>query len=71
MQKINNNISYTRFVSQDTTLIARREIRKADWECFIEDMTQKCSKVDATFQEKEEELKEFYSDLEKKLLIGK
>ncbi|XP_021931238.1 biogenesis of lysosome-related organelles complex 1 subunit 5 isoform X1 [Zootermopsis nevadensis] len=55
----------------DTTLIARREIRKADWECFIEDMTQKCSKVDATFQEKEEELKEFYSDLEKKLLIGK
>jgi hypothetical protein len=34
-------------------------------------MTQKCSKVDATFQEKEEELKEFYSDLEKKLHIGK
>jgi len=34
-------------------------------------MTQKCSKVDATFQEKEAELKEFYSDLEKKLHIGK
>jgi len=59
------------FISQDTALTARREIRKAEWESFIEDMTQKCSKVDATFQEKEEELKEFYSDLEKKLHIGK
>jgi hypothetical protein len=34
-------------------------------------MTQKCSRVDATFLEKEEELKEFYADLEKKLHIGK
>ncbi|XP_069675251.1 biogenesis of lysosome-related organelles complex 1 subunit 5 [Periplaneta americana] len=55
----------------DTALLAKREIRKAEWESFIEDMTQKCSKVDATFEEKEEELREFYSDLEKKLHIGK
>lgn len=55
----------------DTTLIAKRELRKAEWESFIDNMTQKCSKVDATFQEKEAELKEFYSDLEKKLHIGK
>lgn len=64
-------LSYIWLIFQDTALIAKREIRKADWESFIEDMTQKCSKVDATFQEKEEELKEFYSDLEKKLNIGK
>jgi hypothetical protein len=56
---------------QDTALTAKRELRKAEWESFIDSMTQKCSKVDATFQEKEEELKEFYSDLEKKLHIGK
>lgn len=51
--------------------MAKRELRKAEWESFIDNMTQKCSKVDVTFQEKEEELKEFYSDLEKKLHIGK
>lgn len=68
---MDNNVSYIWLIFQDTALIAKREIRKADWESFIEDMTQKCSKVDATFQEKEEELKEFYSDLEKKLNIGK
>lgn len=55
----------------DTTLQAKREIRKLEWENFIEDMTQKCSKVDATFEEKQEELREFYSDLEKKLHITK
>lgn len=33
-------------------------------------MSEKCEKIDKTFQEKEEELKEFYIDLEKKLHIG-
>ncbi|KAJ9591629.1 hypothetical protein L9F63_001843 [Diploptera punctata] len=55
----------------DKTLEAKREIRKVEWETFIEDMTQKCTKVDATFSDKEEELREFYADLEKKLNIGK
>ncbi|XP_049858027.1 biogenesis of lysosome-related organelles complex 1 subunit 5 [Schistocerca gregaria] len=55
----------------DTTLEAKREIRKAEWENFIEDMAQKCAKVDTTFQEKEQELKDFYLDLEKKLHITK
>ncbi|XP_067010970.1 biogenesis of lysosome-related organelles complex 1 subunit 5 [Anabrus simplex] len=55
----------------DTTLLAKREIRKTEWENFIEDMTLKIGKVDATFEEKEVELREFYTDLEKKLHIGK
>lgn len=62
---------YISFIFQDTALAAKREIRKAEWESFIDNMTQKCAKVDATFQEKEAELKEFYADLEKKLHIGK
>lgn len=33
-------------------------------------MSDKCRKVDATFNEKEEELKKFYVDLEKKLHIN-
>ncbi|PNF38097.1 hypothetical protein B7P43_G15425, partial [Cryptotermes secundus] len=56
---------------RSVALTTKRELRKAEWESFIDNMTQKCSKVDATFQEKEEELKEFYADLEKKLHIEK
>ena len=33
-------------------------------------MTTRCAKVDATFGEKEQELREFYTDLEKKLNIN-
>ena len=32
-------------------------------------MSEKCTKVDEEFQNKEKELKEFYSDLERKLHI--
>jgi hypothetical protein len=71
MQRMYDNIHYVWFIFQDTALTAKRELRKAEWESFIDNMSQKCTKVDATFQEKEAELKEFYSDLEKKLHIGK
>ncbi|XP_043287831.1 biogenesis of lysosome-related organelles complex 1 subunit 5 isoform X2 [Venturia canescens] len=54
----------------DTKIQENRERRKVEWQCFINDMSDKCEKVDRTFQEKEEELKEFYIDLEKKLHIG-
>ncbi|XP_034253447.1 biogenesis of lysosome-related organelles complex 1 subunit 5 [Thrips palmi] len=55
----------------DTSLESKRALRKADWENFISDMAVRCSKVDTTFQEKEEELREFYQDLETKLHINK
>lgn len=55
----------------DTSLEAKRALRKADWENFISDMAGRCSKVDITFQEKEVELREFYQDLETKLHISK
>lgn len=46
-----------------------RLLRKKEWEKFINDMSDKCEKVDHTFQEKENEIQEFYVDLEKKLHI--
>lgn len=54
---------------QDKKLQENREARRADWQGFINDMSSKCRKVDQTFQEKEQELKEFYIDLERKLHI--
>lgn len=44
-------------------------MRKAEWERFINDMSDKCSRVDQEFQDKEKELTEFYADLERKLHI--
>ncbi|KAH0554017.1 biogenesis of lysosome-related organelles complex 1 subunit 5 [Cotesia typhae] len=54
----------------DSKIAENRELRKEEWKKFINDMSDKCRKVDATFNEKEEELKKFYVDLEKKLHIN-
>lgn len=53
----------------DFALQKNRENRKVQWERFINDMSDKCEKVDKAFQEKENEIKEYYIDLEKKLHI--
>lgn len=53
----------------DRALEENREIRKVEWEKFINDMSEKCDKVNQTFAEKENEMKEFYVDLERKLHI--
>ena len=53
----------------DRTLQNNRETRKLEWEKFVNDMSDKCAKVNQTFEEKEEEIKEFYMDLERKLHI--
>jgi predicted lipase len=45
----------------------KRESRKAEWEAFIRDMGEKCARVDQTFTQRETELREHYTDLEKKL----
>lgn len=55
--------------NSDVALQKNREERKAEWERFINDMSNKCEKVDKAFQEKENEIKEYYIDLEKKLHI--
>ncbi|XP_015512327.1 biogenesis of lysosome-related organelles complex 1 subunit 5 [Neodiprion pinetum] len=54
----------------ENKLQVNREARKAQWLKFINDMSDKCEKVDKTFEEKEEELREFYTDLEEKLHIS-
>ncbi|XP_046382953.1 biogenesis of lysosome-related organelles complex 1 subunit 5 [Ischnura elegans] len=51
----------------DKALANNRERRKAEWESFVEDITQKCSKVEATFGEKEKEMREYYEQLGQKL----
>ncbi|XP_014472526.1 PREDICTED: biogenesis of lysosome-related organelles complex 1 subunit 5 [Dinoponera quadriceps] len=53
----------------DSALNGNRLIRRNEWEKFVNDMSDKCQKVDRTFQEKENEIQEFYVDLEKKLHI--
>lgn len=50
-------------------MLENREIRKLEWEKFVNDMSENCEKVNQTFQEKENEIKEFYTDLERKLHI--
>lgn len=45
--------------------------RQVIWDQFTDDMNHKCSRIDNTFEEKEEELRDFYSDLERKLHIHK
>ncbi|XP_059613474.1 biogenesis of lysosome-related organelles complex 1 subunit 5 [Phlebotomus argentipes] len=51
------------------TLEANRVARKDVWSHFVDDMAHKCSRVDHTFEQKEEELRDFYLDLERKLHI--
>lgn len=53
----------------DSVLSRNRSLRKKEWEKFINDISDTCQKVDRTFQEKENEIHEFYVDLEKKLHI--
>lgn len=45
--------------------------REKLWGRFVDDMRHKQNCVENTFEEKEEELREFYSDLERKLHIHK
>lgn len=48
-----------------------RAERNKIWSNFDDDMKHKISRLDNTFEEKEEELRDFYSDLERKLHIHK
>lgn len=48
-----------------------RKERAEQWNRFDDDMKHKRSCIENTFEEKEEELRDFYSDLERKLRIHK
>lgn len=56
---------------QAVQLERNRAERKKIWSNFDDDMKHKISRLDNTFEEKEEELRDFYSDLERKLYIHK
>ncbi|XP_072945653.1 biogenesis of lysosome-related organelles complex 1 subunit 5 [Epargyreus clarus] len=43
--------------------------RQKEWDQFIDDMNFKCQRIDNTFEEKEEELRDLYADLNHKLNI--
>lgn len=66
-QNQKKNLKY----SQEKRLEENRIGRTKIWDRFIDDMKHKQSCVENTFEEKEEELREFYSDLERKLHIHK
>ncbi|XP_013149380.1 PREDICTED: biogenesis of lysosome-related organelles complex 1 subunit 5 isoform X2 [Papilio polytes] len=47
-----------------------REKRRKEWDRFIDDMNFNCQRIDNTFEEKEEELRDLYTDLNHKLNIN-
>ncbi|XP_077296220.1 biogenesis of lysosome-related organelles complex 1 subunit 5 isoform X2 [Arctopsyche grandis] len=54
---------------KDNTLEKNREERKKQWNVFIESMSEKYTRIDNAFEQKEEELNDFYTDLEHKLNV--
>ncbi|XP_050519430.1 biogenesis of lysosome-related organelles complex 1 subunit 5 isoform X2 [Diabrotica virgifera virgifera] len=54
---------------QSTPLEQSRNKRKLDWDKFMGGITTKYSEINSQFETREEELKKFYEDIEKKLLI--
>lgn len=46
------------------------EKRQKEWDQFIDDMNFKCQRIDNAFEEKEEELRDLYADLNHKLNIA-
>lgn len=54
----------------DRALEENRKVRKLEWVKFVNDMSEKCEKVNETFEEKEDEIREYYIDLERKLHIA-
>lgn len=54
---------------QEEKLNVNREARKIEWERFVNDMNEETQKVDKVLKKKEQELKEYYLDVEQKLHI--
>ncbi|KAL0851383.1 hypothetical protein ABMA28_007199 [Loxostege sticticalis] len=50
--------------------LEKREKRQKEWDQFIDDMNFKCKRIDNAFEEKEEELRDLYTDLNHKLNIA-
>ncbi|KAM3967566.1 biogenesis of lysosome-related organelles complex 1 subunit 5 [Aphomia sociella] len=55
---------------REQKLIVNREKRQKEWDQFIDDMNFKCKRIDNAFEEKEEELRDLYADLNHKLNIA-
>lgn len=47
-----------------------KQKRQKEWDQFIDDMNFKCQRIDNAFEEKEEELRDLYADLNHKLNIA-
>lgn len=58
-------------ILQNTLLQKSTQVRKEVYETFIDDICDKCKEIDIRFSQKEEELQQFYTDLETKLLDPK
>ncbi|CAG4965500.1 unnamed protein product [Colias eurytheme] len=77
-EKLQQALTLTEEVEKDYLLIQQecakkrlenKEKRQKEWDQFIDDMNFKCQRIDNTFEEKEEELRDLYADLNHKLNI--
>ncbi|XP_049883794.1 biogenesis of lysosome-related organelles complex 1 subunit 5 [Pectinophora gossypiella] len=63
--------TYIEFQKQtELKRIENRVKREKEWDQFIDDMNFKCKRIDNAFEEKEEELRDLYADLNHKLNIA-
>lgn len=55
---------------QTQILQESREKRKVELQIFMDVMSETCKSIDYAFEQKEEELQDFYENLEKKLNLS-
>lgn len=67
---VNNLIFINKLQVADQKRVEKSEKRKKEWDQFIDDMNFKCKRIDNAFEEKEEELRDLYADLNHKLNIA-
>lgn len=54
----------------DRALEAKRAARKLEWDKFMHEIDSRYTKIEETFRSKEQELSEFYKDLEQKFHVN-
>lgn len=55
---------------QDTQQLKNRSERSNYWNCFMRETSEQCEAIDSQFIKRQEELKQYYKDLETKLKMN-
>lgn len=56
---------------QDPALDIAKQSRNLEWNKFVDNMSEECTKIDIAFEQKEKEIAEVYENLQNKLSITK